>query len=154
MSSRVRDDAGSALVEFSWVGIILFVPLMWIVLSVYQVQQGAFALNGAARAATRAYALAPDDATGEARAKAIVEQALTDQGPDGMTAEVRFDCTTKPNCHSGTSLITITLDSGVALPYLPDFLAPENRSFDLDASHTVPIGQFVEITDGSPEESS
>ena len=44
------------------------VPLIWIVISVFEVQQGAFATSAAARAAGRAYALAPDDATGEARA--------------------------------------------------------------------------------------
>lgn len=35
---RRRDDCGSALVEFSWLAIILIVPLVWIILSVFEVQ--------------------------------------------------------------------------------------------------------------------
>ena len=76
-------ESGSALVEFCWVGLILFIPITWIVLTVFEVQQGAFAVNGAARAAARAYALAPDDATGLVRAQAVVDQTLLDQGGDG-----------------------------------------------------------------------
>ena len=67
---RSRDERGSALVELVWLGILLLVPLVWFVLSVFEVQRGAFATTAAARAAGRAFALAPDDATGRARAAA------------------------------------------------------------------------------------
>ena len=59
-----RDERGSALVELTWLGVLLLIPMLWIVLSVFQVQQGAFGVSGAARAAGRAYALAPNDALG------------------------------------------------------------------------------------------
>ncbi len=61
-----RDEAGSAVIELVWVGILLLVPLLWIVLSVFEVQPGAYAVTSAARAAGRAYALAPDDGRGSA----------------------------------------------------------------------------------------
>ena len=66
MTVRRRDEDGSALVELSWLGILLLVPMLWIVLSVFEVQRGAFAVSGAARAAGRAYALAPDRRRGQA----------------------------------------------------------------------------------------
>ena len=78
-----RDECGSALVELTWLGILLLVPVLWIVLSVFEVQKGAFATSGAARAAGRAYALAPDDATGRSRAEAAARLALADQGVEG-----------------------------------------------------------------------
>ena len=62
-----QDERGSALVELTWLGVLLLIPMLWIVLSVFQVQQGAFGVSGAARAAGRAYALAPTDALGKAR---------------------------------------------------------------------------------------
>ena len=40
---RRRDERGSALVELTWLGLLLLVPLLWIVLSVFEVQRGAFA---------------------------------------------------------------------------------------------------------------
>ena len=140
-----RDEQGSALIEFSWLAIILIVPLIWVVISVFEVQQGAFATSAAARAAGRAYALAPDDATGEARAAAAVQQVLADQGAPGQQAKVTVTCDAPAdNCHVGTSVITVTVDSGVDLPFFPAILGRRAATFSLDASHTVPIGQYVE----------
>jgi len=148
---RLREgggERGSALVEFCWVGLILFIPITWIVISVFQVQQGAFAVNGAARAAARAYALAPDDPTGEARAQAVVDQTLADQGGKAQTGTVHVSCEPFPHdCHAGTSLITVRIESGVTIPFLPAVLADSRRSFTLTATHTVPIGQFVAVPD-------
>lgn len=143
---RHRDDQGSALVELTWLAIILLVPLIWIIMSVFEVQQGAFATSAAARAAGRAYALAPDDATGEERARAVVRQVLEDQGAPGQQARVFITCDAPGgNCHVGTAVITVRVDSGVDLPFFPAiFTELGSPSFSLDASHTVPIGQYVE----------
>ena len=142
---RSRDDRGSALVELSWLAIILLVPLIWVVISVFEVQQGAFATSAAARAAGRAYALAPDDRTGEARADAAVRQVLADQGTPGQQARVTVTCDAPADsCHVGTSVITVHVDSGVELPFFPAILGKGAAVFSLDATHTVPIGQYVE----------
>ncbi|WP_310529772.1 hypothetical protein [Nocardioides sp.] len=144
----LRGERGSALVEFCWVGLILFIPITWIVISVFEVQRGAFAVNGAARAAARAFALAPDDATGVVHAQAVVDQTLDDQGGPGQTGTVHVSCEPFPHdCHTGTSLITVRIDSGVTLPFLPAILDDAQRSFRLTARHTVPIGQFVAVPD-------
>lgn len=149
---RPRDDRGSALVEVSWLAIILLVPLIWVVISVFEVQQGAFATSAAARAAGRAYALAPDDATGEARAAAVVRQVLADQGTPGQRARVTVTCESPgDSCHVGTSVITVRVDSGVELPFFPAILGKGAAVFSLDASHTVPIGQYVETAPGEDE---
>ena len=142
---RRSDERGSALVELVWLGILLLVPLLWIVLSVFEVQRGAFAVTGAARAAGRAYALAPNDAVGQARAESVARRALADQGLEGQEVRVRITCTPSPaNCHTGTSVITVRVFSGVDLPLLPDVLGGGAPSFALDAAHTVPIGQYQE----------
>lgn len=148
-----RDEQGSALVELSWLAIILLVPLIWIVVSVFEVQQGAFATSAAARAAGRAYALAPDDATGAARADAVVRHVLADQGTSGQRARVTVTCDAPAgNCHVGTSVITVRVDSGVDLPFFPAILGKGAASFSLDATHTVPIGQYVESGDADETE--
>lgn len=146
--ARARDQRGSGLVEFTWLAIILLVPLIWVVVSVFEVQRGAFAVSAAARAAGRAYALAPDDRSGAAQARAVVGRTLTDQGSDGMEIpRVQVSCSPVPsNCHSGTSVITIRVASGVRLPLMPDILGGGSPFFALDASHTVPIGQYVELS--------
>ena len=145
------DERGSALVELSWLGILLLVPLLWIVVSVFDVQRGAFGVSGAARAAGRAYALAPTDAEGRARANAAARQALDDQGVHGVPVSVTITCSPYPHdCHSGTSVITVRVASRVDLPLLPSFLGGHAPSFALDATHTVPVGQFQEIDRAAP----
>jgi hypothetical protein len=79
---RRRTEQGNAVVELFWLGLLLLVPIVWIVLSVFEVQRGAFGVSAAARSAGRAFALAPDDATGEQRAHAAAAVALEDQGFD------------------------------------------------------------------------
>lgn len=139
------DERGSALVELTWLGILLLVPVLWLVLSVFEVQKGAFATSGAARAAGRAYALAPDDRTGHARAEAAVRQAMADQGVEDQPFSLSVRCRPAPaSCHAPGSVVTVVVRSRVDLPFLPDVLGGGAPSFALDASHTVPIGQFRE----------
>lgn len=153
MTRRRRGEDGSALVELSWLGILLLVPMLWIVVSVFEVQRGAFAVSGAARAAGRAYALAPSDAVGTARARAAARRALADQGIGAAPLDVQISCTPDPHdCHRGTSVITVVITSRVDLPLMPEILGGDAPSFALESTHTVPIGQFQEIgtADGAP----
>jgi hypothetical protein len=146
---RRRGDPGSAVVELSWLGILLILPMLWIVMSVFEVQRGAFGVSAAARAAARAYALAPDDSTGLVRAREAARVALADQGLHDVTPEVDVSCSPYPrNCHQGTSVITVSVHSRVVLPLMPTALGGNRPSFALDASQTVPIGQFQEVSGG------
>ncbi|WP_182524043.1 hypothetical protein [Nocardioides dongkuii] len=140
-----RDEAGTALIELVWLGILLLVPLLWIVLSVFEVQSGAYGVSSAARAAGRAYALAPTDAAGQAQAEAAARQALVDQGLPDAPVQVTVTCAPYPrDCHSGTSVITVRVRSRVDL-LIPDVLGGGRPAFALDATHAVPIGQYQEV---------
>jgi Flp pilus assembly protein TadG len=144
-----RDQRGSAVVELAWLGILLVLPVLWIVMSVFQVQRGAFGVSTAARAAARAYSLAPDDATGLVRARQAARVALDDQGVHAVGPDVRVTCTPYPaDCHQGTSVITVSVHSRVVLPMMPSALGGNRPSFALDATQTVPIGQFREVSGG------
>ena len=148
-SLRGRDESGSAVVEFVWLGILLLVPLVWILLSVFEVQRGAFAVSAAARAAGRAYALAPDEATARQRATEAARLTLQDQGAPDMPLEVQVRCSLGPGqCLAGTSVVTVTIRSGVQLPMMPEVFRDGPTDFDLDAVHRVPIGQYVEGSAG------
>ncbi len=141
------DQRGSALVEVCWLGILLILPMLWIVMSVFEVQRGAFGVSAAARAAARAYALAPDDSSGLVRARDAARLALDDQGVHGVAPDVVVTCAPYPGaCHQGTSVITVSVHSRVVLPLMPSALGGNRPSFALDASQTVPIGQFQEVS--------
>jgi hypothetical protein len=140
---RPRFDQGSAVVELVWLGMLLLLPLLWIVLSVFEVQRGAFAVTSAARSAARAYALADSDAVGKAQARAAIRQALDDQ--DGQDREFRLTVSCAGPCHQAGSVVTVRVWHGVDLPLLPAVLGGDAPSFRLDATHTVPIGQFRDL---------
>jgi len=141
---RRRDEGGSAVVEIVWLGVLLLVPLLWIVLSVFEVQRGAFATTSAARSAARAYALADSDAAGREQAQAAIRQAMADQG--GADQSFTFDVSCdEGDCHAPGAVITVKVWSGVRLPLLPAVLGGDAPSFRLDSTHTVPVGQFREV---------
>jgi Flp pilus assembly protein TadG len=143
---RRRTEQGTALVEVTWLGILLLVPLLWILLGVFEVQRGAFAVSSAARSAGRAYALAPNDQVGMQRAEAVARRALADQGVEDAGVRVTVTCTPYPSdCHSGTSVITVRVFSSVEVPLLPDVLGGGAPTVALDSTHTVPIGQYQEV---------
>jgi hypothetical protein len=143
--SRRRTERGSAVVELTWLGILLLVPMIWIVLSVFEVQRGAFGVSAAARSAGRAFALAPDDATGERQARAAAAVALADQGvDDGWSLDISCP-PLHDGCHVGGAVIVVHITTHVSLPFLPSFLG-DDATFALDGEHTVPIGQYQEAS--------
>ena len=108
-------------------------------------QRGAFAVSAAARAAGRAYVLAPDAATGQGRAEQAARFTLDDQGDSGMPLDLEVSCSGGAgSCLAPGTSVTVTVRSGVHLPFLPDILASAESDFSLEASHTLPAGSYVE----------
>lgn len=146
LGSARHEESGNAVIEGFWLALLLMVPLLWIVMSVFDVQRGALGTTAAARAAGRAFALADTDAEGRARASDAARRVLADQGVTGVPVDVDVTCTSPgSSCHSGGAVITVTVRTKVTLPLLPDLLGGGKPSFALDATHTVPIGQYQEI---------
>jgi hypothetical protein len=82
-------DAGNALVEFVGLSVLLLIPLVYLILGVFSVQRSAFAATEAAREAGRAFATAPSEQQGLARARLAAALALSDQGIR-QAPELRF----------------------------------------------------------------
>ena len=78
--ARVKSDEGSALIEFVGLAVLLLVPLVYALLSVFSVQRAAFAVTQAAREAGRAYATSPSTSAAGERAAYAAQLALSSQG--------------------------------------------------------------------------
>ncbi|SNS31493.1 hypothetical protein SAMN06893096_103179 [Geodermatophilus pulveris] len=83
-------ERGSALVEFAFIAVVVFVPLVYVVAGFSAVQRGVFASTAAAREAGRAMGTAPDPATGAARAQAAARLAVQDQSVDAGDVLVAY----------------------------------------------------------------
>lgn len=135
---RRDDDAGSALIEFTWLAVLLMVPLVWVLLAGFQVQRAAFGVTEAARQAGRAYSVADDDATGRGRAAAASRLALRDQGIVGA-ADPILSC--GGTCLAPGSTVRVTVTHRVAVPIL-SLLLPA------DAAPTIPVrATHTEVVD-------
>ena len=140
-----RDDHGTALIEVTWLAILLMVPLLYIVLAVFEVQRSAFAVSAATRSAGRAYVLAPDEATARARAEAAAGVALTDQDLSIAEGTMVVTCSPDPgDCLSPGSVVEVRISYPVALPLMPTALGGNTPSIRVEAEHRVPYGTFRE----------
>ena len=144
MARENRSESGTALVEVTWLAILLLVPLVYIVLAVFEVQRAAFAGTAAARSAGRAYVMAPTPVEGEARARAAGRVALADQGVDGSGTTMTLECRPAGSCLTPGSVVLVVVSTQVTLPLLPPVFGDQPPSIRVDAEHTVPYGTFRE----------
>ena len=143
--SRRRDERGSALVEVIWLSLLLLVPLVYVMLSVFEVQRASYGVSGAARAAARAYSLAPDEGSARDRARAAAAVALEDQSVDIDDVAMVVRCEPQPgNCLAPGSTISVVLRHQVRLPLAPDALGAQAPSIRVEADHAVAYGEFRE----------
>lgn len=123
------DDAGTAIIEFVFVAVIVMVPLIYLIVAVASVQRSELAVSQAAREAGRAFATA--DGPGEAmtRARVALHIALQDEGlPDD--AELRFvsaagSCTSAPAVSptlAPGAQFTVCVTRHAGIPAVPRFL--------------------------------
>ncbi len=144
MARDNRAETGTVLVEVTWLAILLLVPLVYVVLAVFEVQRAAFAATAASRAAGRAYVMAPTVAEAEARARAAGQVALADQGIDGSGATMQIGCRPAGACLTPGSVVHVQVRAQVPLPLLPPVFGDQPPSIRVDAEHSVPYGTFRE----------
>lgn len=126
-------DEGTASLEFITTGMILLVPLVYLILAVSSLQGGALAVEGASRQAARVYVESATSADAEASARRAVEFALADYGIDPTDVSIGISCRPRPSqCLTRRGFVTVTVETRVALPFVPSAL-------DLDEPLSVPL---------------
>ena len=126
----VADETGSALVEFVFIALVVFVPLIYILAGFSAVQRGVFASTAAAREAGRAIGTAPDAVNGMSRANRAAQLAVEAQSVAATDVRVAYAAAGVDCANSGG--YTPTLAPGeefsvcvrvtVRIPFLPEFI--------------------------------
>lgn len=143
MSRRARSESGTALIEFVWLAILLLVPLVYVMLGVFETQRTAYAASAAARSAGRAFLTAPTEQSAAARAELAARLAFTDQGVDDPGFSLRITCRPDPgDCLSPGSVVTAHVISRADLPLMPAVLGHRTPSIRVEAEHSAPYGEF------------
>jgi hypothetical protein len=142
---RAHTERGSGVVEFTWLAILLMVPLLYLVLTVFEVQRSAFATSTAARAAGRAFTQAPSESAAHGHAATAAALALRDQDLDVDRRALTVRCTPEPaNCLAPGSVVTVSVAYPVPLPLLPAGLGGQRPSIQVESEHTIPYGTYRE----------
>ncbi len=122
-STELRADAGSASLEFLTVGVLLLVPLVYLVLVVSSLQAAALGAEGAVRQASRVFVQAETVADAEDAAERAIRTTLADYGLDAADARVTVSCRPDPgDCLARRGFVTIELETVVPLPLAPPVL--------------------------------
>ena len=137
-------DEGTASLEFITAGMILLLPLVYLVLALAAIQAGAFAVEGAARQAARVYAQADTPADARQRAARALEFALADHGLASAGARISVHCRPSPaRCLTRLGQVSVTVRVRVALPLVPDVLnLSQTASVPIEATATQQVSRF------------
>lgn len=116
----VRNDDGSAALEFVTVGVILLIPLVYLVIALGVIQEQTFGAEAAARHTARAIATAPDAVTAAARGDAVLEAIVEEYALDADAVDVSVECApAEVSCPSAGATLVVTVTTRVRLPGVP-----------------------------------
>lgn len=135
-------DDGNAIVEFLGVALLLLVPVVYLALTLGQLQATTFAVDGAAREAARAVVGAPDAETAGRRALAAVALALADQGVDA-DPETATTVTCDPGCLEPGATVTVEVVAQAPLPGTGWFQGAVPLSVPVSATATAVRDSYV-----------
>jgi Flp pilus assembly protein TadG len=122
-SKPLADDEGSAALEFVTAGMLLLIPVVYLILTMAAIQAGALAVEGAARQAARVFVQGESSTDASSSAQRAIEFALADYGLDPNQATVKVSCSPVPtHCLTRRGFVTVTVEASVPLPLVPPAL--------------------------------
>lgn len=127
------DEEGSAALEFILVGVIMLVPLVYLILTLGSIQHQALGVQTGARHLARALATVQNTEQVAERSHRVMDAIVEEYGMNPDAVDVSLQC--RPAgaaCPAPGALLVVTVRSEVTLPLIPDV-------FGLDRLATVPV---------------
>lgn len=141
----MRLDAGSAIIEFLVVGILILVPMLYAMLMVVRVESAAMASTHAVREASRVFMMADVATQGMRDARTASNLALADQGFQVGEDALTVTCTQK--CLTPQSQLHVNLSWKVDLPWLPPPFSNFLDGYPISADQHVTIDTYRDSVD-------
>lgn len=137
-------EAGSASIEFLLGGVILLVPLIYLVILLGTLQAQSFAVDSAARHAARTIARGGAEAMQQAHR--VVSSIESDYAIEPGSLTITVHCTpVHLPCPSAGSMLSVSVTSHVALPFLSGFGGlTERTSVPVSGTAVHKVSRFVE----------
>lgn len=131
--SLLDDERGSAALEFIVAGVLLLVPLVYLVLVLGTVQEQTLGAEAAARHTARVIGQAPDASAAAERGDAVIAGVIREYRMDEGAVEVGITCRPASSaCPSAGATVIVTVRTEVTLPLMPPI-------FGLDELAAIPV---------------
>jgi hypothetical protein len=128
-------------VEFTFLALLLMVPLVYFIITMGQIQGGSFAAVGAADQAAKVFVAQADAASAHRAAEQAVLVALADYGHPAGNAQMSTSCHPS-DCQAAGTAVTVTVSLSVPLPFVPFSDALSLNASNVEASATQLVGRF------------
>lgn len=129
--ASTEGERGSAALEFIGLGVLMLVPLVYLVLSLGAIQQQTLGAEAAARHTARAVTQSTSVTVANARADAVLASVMQEYGMSPDKVKVTLVCSTS-RCPSQGATLRVIVTTEVKLPFVPAI-------FGLDELATIPI---------------
>jgi Flp pilus assembly protein TadG len=118
-------ERGSAALEFILVGLLMLVPLVYLIVSLGLIQGQSLGAESAARHIARAVSTATDADDARSRADAVLAAVTEEYGLDDV--DLSIGCTpVGASCPRAGATLHVTVRTAVTLPLVPPVLGLEN----------------------------
>lgn len=138
------DDRGSAALEFILVGVLLLVPLVYLIVTMGLIQGQSLGAEAGARHIARAVSLASGSDTAQQAADRIARAVVDEYDLDPTAVRVSMEC--RPagmSCPQAGATVVVTMRTTVALPLIPPVLGLDRLArVPLEASAVQKVSRF------------
>lgn len=117
MKRELSTDNGSAILEFLIIGVLVLVPLLYVLLTALRIESAVMASTQAVREAGRAFMMSDSLLEAKQNAQTAARLAMSDQGFELPTTALSITCS--GSCLSPSSSTHVRLEWLVDLPWLP-----------------------------------
>jgi Flp pilus assembly protein TadG len=138
------DDEGSAALEFIFAGLILLVPIVYLVVALGMIQEQTLGAEAGARHIARVLATTDAAGTADARADRILDTVVEEYGIDPGSVAVSVTCADAAlACPAAGSTVVVTVTASVALPLVPPVLSLDQLArIPIEASAAQKVSRF------------
>lgn len=122
-SADICGEEGSAPLEFIFLGVLLLVPIVYLIVALGAIQSHALGVESAARQVARAIATAPDGAVAEERTRRVLSAITAEYGiaADALVLDIRC-AGHATGCPDAGAMLMVTVRTRVSLPLVPPVL--------------------------------
>ncbi|WP_235186038.1 TadE/TadG family type IV pilus assembly protein [Microbacterium oleivorans] len=117
------DERGSAALEFIVGGVVLLVPIVYLIVTLGIIQSHALGVESASRHVARAVASAESVEDADARAATVLDSLVREYDIDEESLDVDVSCVGQAKaCPAAGATVRVTVASSVPLPLVPPVL--------------------------------